>query len=42
MGKTECLLAQGDVDEALELIKGFASPRELASVFNLAAILNIK
>jgi tetratricopeptide (TPR) repeat protein len=42
MGKTECLLTQGDVDEALELIKGFASPRELASVFNLAAILNIK
>jgi len=42
LGKTECLLAQGDVDEALELIKGLASPRELASLFNLAAILNIK
>lgn len=42
LGKSECLLAQGDIEDALELMKGCASPRELASVFNLAAILNIR
>ena len=42
LGKSECLLAQGDIEDALELIKSFASPRELASVFNLAAIINIR
>ncbi|MEI8027031.1 MAG: tetratricopeptide repeat protein [Pseudomonadota bacterium] len=42
LGKSECLLAQGDIEDALELMKGFASPRELASVFNLAAIVNIR
>ena len=42
LGKSECLLAQGDIEDALELINSFASPRELASVFNLAAIVNIR
>ena len=42
LGKGECLLAQGEVEQAMDLIKGSTSEREVASIFNLAAIMNIR
>lgn len=42
LGKGECLLAQGEVEQAMDLIKGSTSVKEVASIFNLAAIMNIR
>lgn len=38
-GKAKCRLLQDDVNNALHLIQEVASPRELASVFNTAAVM---
>lgn len=42
VGKGQCLLLGGEVNEALALIKSISGPRELASIFNTAAILAIR
>lgn len=41
-GKIQCKLLSGDVNEALSLMRQITSPRELASLFNNAAILSIR
>jgi len=41
-GKGTCLLMDGDVNEALKLLKGKISGSELASVFNTAAIISMR
>lgn len=41
-GKVQCKLLSGDVNEALSLMRQITSPRELASLFNNAAILSIR
>ncbi len=41
-GKIQCKLLSGDVNEALSLMRQVTSPRELASLFNNAAILSIR
>jgi tetratricopeptide (TPR) repeat protein len=41
-GKVQCKLLAGDVNEALTLMRQITSPRELASLFNNAAILSIR
>jgi tetratricopeptide (TPR) repeat protein len=41
-GKIHCKLLTGDVNEALGLMRQVTSPRELASLFNNAAILSIR
>jgi tetratricopeptide (TPR) repeat protein len=41
-GKIHCKLLSGDVNEALSLMRQVTSPRELASLFNNAAILSIR
>lgn len=38
-GKAKCSLVQDDVNNALHLIQEVASPRELASIFNTAAVM---
>ncbi|MEZ4741711.1 MAG: hypothetical protein R3B45_04570 [Bdellovibrionota bacterium] len=40
-GLSKCLLLEGDINEALVLLKTFSSSLELASVFNDAAIISI-
>lgn len=40
-GVGQCMLMQGEVNEALDFLKGSSGPRELASVFNSAAIMSI-
>ena len=42
VGKGKSMLVLGEVNEALELLKESANSRELASVFNTAAIINMK
>jgi tetratricopeptide (TPR) repeat protein len=42
MGKGTAMLASGEINEAIGLVKGALSPREIASVFNTAAIFAIK
>jgi len=42
IGKSGCLLTQGDIKGAMALIKDVASNRELASIFNISAVLNIR
>lgn len=39
VGKSKCLLMNGDVNEALGLMKTVSGPREMASIFNTAAVL---
>jgi tetratricopeptide (TPR) repeat protein len=41
-GKAQGKLLEGDVNAALTLIKSLSGPRELASIFNGAAILSIR
>src|SRR5690606_5910376 len=41
-GLGKCHLLQGEVNEALALLKEHSGPRELASIFNTAAILSIR
>ena len=38
-GKAKCQLLQDDINDALNLIKDIATPRELASIFNMAAVI---
>ena len=42
LGKGKCMLMSGDVNEALKLLKTVSGPRELASIFNTAAVLSIR
>ncbi len=42
IGKSTSKLLMGEVNEALNLLHEFASPRELSAVFNTAAILAIR
>ncbi len=42
VGKSKCLLMTGDVNEALALMKTVSGPREMASIFNTAAVLAIR
>lgn len=39
VGKSKCLLMTGEVNEALALMKSVSGPREMASIFNTAAVL---
>ena len=41
-GQGQCLLLEGEVNEALSLLKDIESPSELASVFNSSAVLCIR
>lgn len=41
-GKSQCRLLEGDVNEALELLRQFSTSRELAAVFNDSAIISIR
>jgi tetratricopeptide (TPR) repeat protein len=41
-GQLQCRLVQGDVNDALKLMRELSGPRELAAVFNNAAILAIR
>lgn len=38
-GKAKCQLLQNDINDALNLVKEIATPRELASIFNMAAVI---
>ncbi len=40
-GVGQCMLMQGEVNEALDFLKSISGPRELASVFNSAAVMSI-
>lgn len=40
-GVGQCMLMQGEVNEALDFLKAISGPRELASVFNSAAVMSI-
>lgn len=42
LGRAQCRLMEGDVNDALSLLRQMSSSRELASVFNNAAILAIR
>jgi len=42
VGKGQCLLMAGEVNEALGLLKAISGPRELASIFNTAAVLSMR
>lgn len=42
LGKSTSKLLQGEINEALQVLQGIASPRELSAVFNTAAILAIR
>lgn len=42
IGKGQCLLMAGEVNEALALLKAISGPRELASIFNTAAVLAMR
>lgn len=41
VGTGKCLLMNGEVNEALTLLKDVSGPRELASIFNTAAVLSM-
>jgi tetratricopeptide (TPR) repeat protein len=41
-GKGQVMLMNGDVNEALTLLKSVSGPRELASIFNTSAVLSIR
>jgi Flp pilus assembly protein TadD len=41
-GQGQCMLLQGEVNEALTLLKESSGPRELASIFNTAAVLAMR
>lgn len=40
-GVGQCMLMQGEVNEALDFLKSISGPRELASIFNSAAVMSI-
>lgn len=40
-GVGQCMLMQGEVNEALDFLKAISGPRELASIFNSAAVMSI-
>lgn len=40
-GQGKCLLMNGEVNEALALLKSMSGPREMASIFNTAAVLSM-
>lgn len=42
VGESKCLLMNGEVNEALMLLKTISGPREMASIFNTAAILSMR
>lgn len=42
VGKSQCLLLGGDVNEALTLLRSISGPREMASIFNTAAVLSMR
>jgi tetratricopeptide (TPR) repeat protein len=42
VGQGKCMLMSGEVNEALTLLKAVSGPRELASIFNTAAVLSIR
>jgi tetratricopeptide (TPR) repeat protein len=42
VGKGQCLLMSGEVNEALGLLKAVSGPREMASIFNTAAVLTMR
>ena len=42
LGKAQCHLADSQIDQALELLADLSGPKELASLFNNAAILAIR
>jgi tetratricopeptide (TPR) repeat protein len=42
VGKGQCHLMSGEINEALTLLKAVSGPRELASIFNTAAILAMR
>lgn|GEM_PF-1317475 len=42
VGLGECMLMEGDVNDALKLLKEVSGHRELASIFNTAAILSMR
>jgi Flp pilus assembly protein TadD len=42
VGTGQCLLMNGEVNEALALLKAVSGPREMASIFNSAAVLTIR
>ena len=42
VGLSECMLLEGDVNDALNLLREVSGPRELASIFNMAAILSMR
>ena len=42
VGLSECMLMEGDVNDALKLLKEVSGHRELASIFNVAAILSMR
>jgi len=41
VGKSKCMLLEGEVNEALAILKDISGPRELAAIFNTTAILAI-
>lgn len=41
-GQLQCKLLDGDVNDALDLMRQMSTPRELAALFNNAAILSIR
>src|SRR5690606_32135063 len=41
IGKGQCMLMEGDVNDALKFLRELSNPRELAAAFNNAAILSI-
>ncbi len=42
VGSSKCLLLEGEINDALGLLKDISGPRELAAVFNTTAILAIR
>jgi tetratricopeptide (TPR) repeat protein len=42
VGESKCLLMNGEVNEALMLLKTISGPREMASIFNTAAVLSMR
>ncbi len=40
-GQGKCMLMNGEVNEALGLLKSVSGPREMASIFNTAAVLSM-
>lgn len=40
-GVGQCMLMQGEINDALDFLKSISGPRELASVFNSAAVMSV-